>query len=79
MDVLSLGIGGALGAILALLAAGARLSGSWLVFSEAFRSFIGGRNDPASEEVRTAFELHEASVRVFTEAVARLRRALGLR
>lgn len=77
--LLSAGIGGAIGAALAVLVSGARLTAAWNGFSTALRAYLHGRNDPESEAVRAAFGHLDLAVQGAVAAFEKLRRALRLK
>jgi hypothetical protein len=77
--LISLGVGGALGAAAATLIAGARLSSAWTGFSVAFRAFMHGRSDPESQSLMNAYGEFESSLTGLQAALAKLRRALRLK
>lgn len=79
MDLLNLGIGGAVGAAIAVLVAGARLSASWSALREAILADLGSRNDPPAVALREALDAHEGAVSQLSASVAKLKRALRFR
>lgn len=73
------GLGGALGAALAVLVSGARLAAAWSTFAIAFRGYLHGRTDPESEAIREGFLQLESALQTAVAAFEKLRRALRLR
>lgn len=79
LDLLTLGVGGAVGAALALFAAGARLSASWSALDEAYKTYRTDRTNENAAALDEAFATHEASVQAFSGAIAKLKRALRIK
>lgn len=78
-DFLSLGVGGALGAALALLAGGARLAASWTVLDDSYKAYRSDRSSEHAAALDEAFSAHKASVQAFSGAIAKLKRALRIK
>lgn len=70
------GVGGVLGAASAVLLAGARASGAYAAFKEAFRSYMAERSDPSSQALAMEFEGVDAALSGLMGAVEKLKRAL---
>lgn len=79
MDVLSLGIGGIVGALAAAVVAALRLKASFASFSEMFKEYFNPRTDPASEALMDEFEILEENISLFGSILERLKRALRRR
>jgi len=77
--LVALGVGGAVGALLAASIAGARLAAAFRDFASLLRPYLQGRTDAQSLEVRDAFEAFEVQVEAFESSLARLRRAFKLK
>lgn len=77
--LLSLGIGGAVGAALAVLAAGGSLAAAWDAFTVVFRAYTHGKTDPETVGLNQSFEAVRQSVQGLMSAVHRLRRVLRLK
>ena len=78
-DLLGFGLGGAVGAALAVLAAGARLSASWGVLAETYKTYKSNRSNENGAALDDAFESHSDSVVGFIAAFDKLKRALRRR
>ena len=76
---LGLGVGGAVGAVLAVLAAGSKVASGWQAFAFAFREYTIGRTDPATTNLIGAFEAINDSLSALSASIQKLRRALRLR
>lgn len=74
--LLSLGVGGVVGAIAAAALAMLRVKSAFETFSRVFREYISGKNDKASLEIRGYFESLSEEILTATNAMERLRRAL---
>lgn len=78
-DLYGFALGGAVGAALAVLAAGARLSASWGVLAETYRTYRTDRTNQNAAALDDAFESHFESVSSFTVAFEKLKRAFRRR
>ena len=79
MDLLSSGIGGAVGAIAAATLAALKLKTAFNAFSETFHGYFAGRTDPASQEVIDSFDDLNADISSLSSAIERLKRAFRRR
>jgi hypothetical protein len=79
MDWLSLGIGGAVGAVLAVTMTAMRVKASFDAFRETFRAYVVNRSDPETLALADAFDILEGEANAFAQAVERLKRALRRR
>ncbi|MCH8274214.1 MAG: hypothetical protein IH851_05440 [Armatimonadetes bacterium] len=74
--LVSLGLGGIVGALASAILSSARLKTTFESFKPAFRTYFAGKTDASSLEVITEFEVLSAEVDRATTAFARLKRAL---
>jgi hypothetical protein len=72
---LAAGMGGVVGAISAVLLAGANATATYEAFSADFKTYMGGRNDPASQALADSFGDMEAGIGVLLGALGKLKRA----
>ncbi len=77
--LLSLGVGGIVGAVAAVSVTGVATQEAFAHYRERFLSFMQGRNDPASQELRADFDDFDETMRSAGSALERLRRALRRR
>lgn len=73
------GIGGAVGAALAVLTAGNKLTASWNAFAVSFREYTLGRIDPPTQALIVSYEGVDASLGALAAAVQKLKRALRIK
>lgn len=76
---IALGLGGAVGAIAALVATGGRVFTAFEAFRKQFNDSLAGRNDPASTQLRQAFEDLERDLAQLQSAFSAVMRALRRR
>lgn len=76
MDLLSLAIGGVVGAAAAAVLAALRVRAAFERFSAAFREYMAGRNDPESISLTEDFEDLDENIHIFAAAFEKLKRAL---
>ncbi|HRF61140.1 MAG TPA: hypothetical protein PLH94_14650 [Fimbriimonadaceae bacterium] len=74
--LVGIGVGGALGAVAALVLAGSRLAESATTFSAQLRDYLRGRSDPDSRALAEAFEDLDARLQTLLATLQRVRRAL---
>lgn len=74
--LLTLGVGGIIGAAASAIVASSRLKSEFESFRETFRAYIIGKDDPASREVESRFASLESVVDAATSAIGRLKRSL---
>lgn len=74
--IVTLGIGGVVGALASAALAGRRVRDSFLRFEAAFRAYASGREDEATTELRTLFEDLRESIANADSALENLQRAL---
>jgi len=74
--LLSAGVGGVVGAISAVLLAGANATASYEAFATDFRAYIGGRTDPASQALEASFHAMEAGLGTLIGALGKLKKAI---
>ncbi len=73
--LLTAGVGGVVGAVSAVLLAGANATASYEAFSAEFKSYMAGRNDPASLDLAESFQGLEMGIGGLVGALGKLKRA----
>jgi hypothetical protein len=74
--LVSLGVGGVMGALASVLASSARLQSAYQSFRRVFQRYFAGKTDPASLEVVASFEALTAEIEAVSASWSRLKRAL---
>lgn len=70
-----IGVGGAVGAIAALVLAGSRLAESANAFAVQLRAYLRGRSDPDSRALAEAFEDLDRRLQTLMATLQRVRRS----
>ena len=73
--LVGLGIGGAVGAVAAVVVAASRLKASVDDFGMRFRAYIAGKTDPDSVDLAESFTTMEAGLARLLDSVNKARRA----
>jgi hypothetical protein len=74
--IVTLGIGGVVGALANAALAGRRVRDAFLRFEAAFRAYVSGRDDDPTRELRGLFEDLSDSIATADTALESLQRAL---
>lgn len=77
--LLTAGVGGVLGAVSAVLLAGANATASYEAFAEHFKAYMDGRNDAASQDLSESFKGLELGIGGLIGALGNLKRAFKRR
>ncbi len=74
-----LGIGGAIGAIIAMMTAATRVESDFSGFRELFRSYISNKSDGPSLALRDSFEAFELDLASLSETFEKVKAALKIK
>jgi hypothetical protein len=77
--LLTAGVGGILGAVSAVLLAGANATASYEAFAADFKSYMAGRSDPASQDLSESFQGLEIGIGGLIGALGKLKKAFRRR
>lgn len=77
--LLSLGVGGLVGAVAAAVLSAGRLREAYAAFESKFRTYFAGRSDAESVALVSAFETLAAEIEAAASALERLKRAFKRR
>lgn len=73
--LVTLGVGGAVGALAAAVVASSKLREDFRIFASVFKAYMIGKDDPASQEISSRFHTLESDVASASNALERLKRA----
>lgn len=77
--LVTLGIGGVVGAVAAAILASSKLREDFRIFEKVFEAYMIGKEDPASRELSARFDTLQQDVVAASSAFERLKRAFKRR